>query len=164
MNNPLRGSHRLLVCHGTAFPLAILAWTIFFFLPRSGAGHREHIPWQEEATSLDKALPQPSISRAVCFPLVVSDASLHCETRTAGSILPLSGAARLFPWTSVTNCNHHERGRAGSASLSGERTCFGTPSFPLPRGAAPVPLSFNHTHSVRLPHSVSPLKAGWTGP
>lgn len=166
MNNPLRGGLRPFVCHGTAFPLAILAWSICFIIPRSG----DHIHDQTQSELINSVTITSGYatlqSRAVCFPLVVSDAARHCGTRTAGSILPLSGAARVYSLTSVTNCNHHERGRAESACLNGLRTCAGTPSLPLPRGAAPVPLYTTQTkkNMARILESTAYPRAGWTGP
>lgn len=165
MNNPLRGGLRPFVCHGTAFPLAILAWVICFIIPRSGD--------QQYGQPASELIPPVTTSsgyseyqsRAVCFPLFVPGAARLCGTRTAGSILPLTGAARVYSLTSVTNCNHHERGRAESACRIGKRTCAGTPSLPLPRGAAPVPLyTQKQQNNARISASIAHHRAGWTGP
>lgn len=165
MNNPLRGGLRPYVCHGTAFPLAILAWVICFIIPRSG-DQPPGQPVSELTTPVIASSGHSYLqSRAVCFPLFVSGAARHCGTRTAGSTRPLSGAERVYSLTSVTNCNHHERSRAESACFYSERTCAGTPSLPLPRGAAPVPLyTQTQQNKARISESIAHQRAGWTGP
>ncbi|MCB9313248.1 MAG: hypothetical protein H6568_10820 [Lewinellaceae bacterium] len=164
MNNPLPGSRRPSVCLGSAFPMAILLWTLFFILPRSG--EQWALP-AERITYVHSSGGQEidNIQLTACFPSIVPRASLHGGTRTAGSTLPHgSGAARVFPPTSVTNCNHHERGRAGSVCLPGRPSRFGTPPPSLPRGAAPVLLFSFDDPSVRSHHAVPQALARLAGP
>ena len=158
MNNPLPGSHRPSVCLGLAFPMAILLWTFFFILPRSG---------EQWLLPSERAIPIcPAGSKATeahkltaCFPLIVPHAPLYGGTRTAGST-QFPGAARVFPPTSVTNCNHHERGRAGSDCPRGRQSCFGTPLSSHLRGTAPVLLSSRFLSSDRT-HYPLPTRGLW---
>ncbi|MEZ5033239.1 MAG: hypothetical protein R2787_17765 [Saprospiraceae bacterium] len=163
MNNPLPGSRRPSACLGSAFPIAILLWTLFFILPRSG--EQWSLPAEGIAnvnTPGGQEIDNNQLT--ACFPLIVPSASLHGGTRTAGSTLPqCSGAARVFPPTSVTNCNHHERGRAGSVCLPGRPSRFGTPPS-LPRGAAPVLLFSFDVPSARSHHPVPQALAQLAGP
>lgn len=169
MNNPLRGGRRPEVCHGIAFPLAIILWTtVFIFSSESQINRSDRI------MSINRLIPcrwSSSLLEA-CFPLIVPKARGLCGTRTAGSALPQCvGAARPFPLTSVTNCNHHERSQAGTPCLTDRRTCFGTPwsallrkSSPFPRGAAPVLLRPNIDLSVRYQRTVPQAHAWLAGP
>ncbi len=169
MNNPLRGSRRPEVCHGIAFPLSILLWTMVFIFSSEG-----QIKRSDRITSIDRFIQNgwSSSLSAVCFPLIVPGASWLCGTRTAGSTLPLyAGAARPFSSTSVTNCNHHERSRAETPCRTGRWKCFGTTGSaigrtisPFPRGAAPVLLYSNNDLPVRHQRSVPQAHAWLAGP
>ncbi len=168
MNNPLQGSGRHEVWFGTAFPLAILLWTMVFILSNEGQ-FRKSIQI-DPIDQLVQRFGSSSLS-AVCFPLTVSGARWLCETRTVGSALPHAGAVRPIPFTSVTNCNHHERSRAGTSCLAGRRICFGTPWSatrrivpPFPRGAAPVLLQHYQHSTVRSRPSVPQARAWLAGP
>ena len=168
MNNPPRGSRRHEAWFGTAFPLAILLWTSVFILSNEGQFKKSI-----QITSIDPLVQHSGSSSlsAVCFFLAVPGTLWLRGTRTAGSTLPHVGATRLFPLTSVANCNHHERSRAGTLCLLGRRSCYGTPQSasrrilpPFPRGAAPVLLPYNKNSTVRHQHSVPQSRAWLAGP